>query len=390
MKKYIWAIAACIMVAGVITFVACNKDSESNQITNPSFPSAKGYSTQNQLRNVMVAYYAACDSAYQADSTTFLSVCANNDTTNFLKVTGISSEMMAAYHALALQELEDFVNDNPNFKPDENPCASCSYNALPRLGTLASATSGHMAALVPFKIGENDRQRLANCISWCEMMTTPCGMTACVSACMGEYYDEIFLPFTLKFKTYSNIYTISGRNVGCSFACETREKGSNNIIKFDFTYIDENYSGLTRISEDCVRIDFTSFSHSNIIFTMSNIKQYYDSVCFDLMINDSLANRFTLMGSHDFVSRFIEDIFAIGGTKEANPKVNPIGVVRVLGYFYMASISQDMVNLSAPMDLKDYNCYLDLDMARRSCEVNGGKPYVMHGNNHEICTYRCE
>ena len=191
------------MVAGVITFVACNKDSESNQITNPSFPSAKGNSTLNHLRNVMVAYYAACDSAYQADSTTFLSVCANNDTTNFLKVTGISSEMMATYHTLALQELEDFVKDNPSFKPDENPCTSCSYNALPRLGTLASATSGHMAALVPFKIGGNDRQRLANCISWCEMMTTPCGMTACISACMGEYINiNPYDLFGVRLKSY--------------------------------------------------------------------------------------------------------------------------------------------------------------------------------------------
>lgn len=189
MKKYIWAIAAGIMIAGVVTIVACSKDNETNQSVNPAFSSTKGGTTLNQLRNVMVAYYAACDSAFQADSTTFLSVCANNDTTNFLKVTGISSEMMAAYRTLALQELEDFVKDNPNFKPDENPCTSCSYNALPRLGTLASATSGHMAALVPFKIGGNDRQRLANCISWCEIMTTPCGMTACISACMGEYYQ---------------------------------------------------------------------------------------------------------------------------------------------------------------------------------------------------------
>lgn len=192
MKKYIWAIAAVIMVAGTITFVVCNNDNNNNQIVNPSYVSAKGGSTLDQLRNVMVAYYTACDSAYQADSTTFLSACANNDTTNFLKVTGISSEMLSAYRSLALQELEDFIKDNPSFKPDENPCTSCSYNALPRLGALASATSGHMVALAPFKIGGNDRQRLANCISWCEMMTTPCGMTACLSACMGEYKYDLF------------------------------------------------------------------------------------------------------------------------------------------------------------------------------------------------------
>lgn len=40
MKKYIWAIAAVIMIAGTITFVACNKDIN-NQIVNPSYVSAK-------------------------------------------------------------------------------------------------------------------------------------------------------------------------------------------------------------------------------------------------------------------------------------------------------------------------------------------------------------
>ena len=194
-KFFAVAIIACIMVAGAITVISCSKDSETKQTIHPSYLSTKGGSTLNQLQNVMAAYFAACDSAYQADSATFLTVCANNDTINFLKVTGISAELLSTYRTLALQELEDFVKDNPTFKPDENPCTSCSYNALPRLAAIASATSGHMAALIPFKIGGNDRQRLANCISWCEIMTTPCGMSACLSACMGEY----------NFETYGNI-----------------------------------------------------------------------------------------------------------------------------------------------------------------------------------------
>ena len=238
MKKYIWAIAAVIMVAGTISFVACNKDNDNNQIVNPSYVSAKGGSTLNQLRNVMVAYYAACDSAYQADSTTFLSVCANNDTTNFLKVTGISSEMMAAYRTLALQELEDFVKDNPSFKPDENPCTSCSYNALPRLGTLASATSGHMAALVPFKIGGNDRQRLANCISWCEIMTTPCGMTACISACMGEYYKYMKQLDLAYFTNGTTSYTFDMDNISEQLSAAILEHAGEEIIVENILVVD--------------------------------------------------------------------------------------------------------------------------------------------------------
>lgn len=187
MKKYIWTIAASIMIAGVITIVACSKDNETEQSINPTFSSTKGGTTINQLRNVMVAYYAACDSAYQADSTTFLSICANNDTTNFYKVTGISAEMLSTYRTLALQEYEEFLKDNPNFKPDDTPCLSCINDALPRLGTILSLTSGHIANVFSENIGNNTRSHLANSIYKCHQ-TKPFDMPICLSSSVGEKF----------------------------------------------------------------------------------------------------------------------------------------------------------------------------------------------------------
>lgn len=195
MKKNILAIAAAIMMVGTITFVACNKDSDTNQIVNPSYVSAKGGSTLNQLRNVMVAYYAACDSAYQADSTTFLSICANNDTINFLKVTGISSELLSAYRSLALQEYVEFLKDNPDFKFDEKPCASCANSALPRFGILSSKTSGHLSALIPLKIENDNLTHLLNCIKKCEEITTSNRLAMCLSTCIAEKYDDNYVPY---------------------------------------------------------------------------------------------------------------------------------------------------------------------------------------------------
>lgn len=51
MKKYIWAIAACIMVAGVITFVACNKEIPENNISTPQKEKA-GSSVINQFETI--------------------------------------------------------------------------------------------------------------------------------------------------------------------------------------------------------------------------------------------------------------------------------------------------------------------------------------------------
>ncbi|MBP3764030.1 MAG: hypothetical protein J6I49_09185 [Bacteroidales bacterium] len=167
MKKHILAIAAAIVVAGTITFIACNKDNDTNQIVNPSYVSAKGGMTLEQLRNAMVAYYAACDRAYQDDSTTFLSVCANSDMTNFLTITGLTSEAITDYQTLALSENEDYINKHPNLIKEVIQRFSCQEYPLPRLGKLASQTNGHLSALIPESAVEINRDHLNSIIYAC-------------------------------------------------------------------------------------------------------------------------------------------------------------------------------------------------------------------------------
>lgn len=190
MKKYIWTIAASIMIAGVITIVACSKDNETKQSVNPTFSSTKGGTTLNQLRNVMVAYYAACDSAYQADSTTFLSICANNDTTNFLNVTGITRDMLYAYQTLALSENEDYIHDYPDLIKEVSACSECQEYALSSLGELASQTQGHLSAFVPENTNEINRDHLNRIIYACQC-NNPHVMTACISGNMREMAHEL-------------------------------------------------------------------------------------------------------------------------------------------------------------------------------------------------------
>lgn len=187
MKKCIWAIAAVIMVAGTITFVACNKDNDTNHVVNPSYVSVKEDSILKQFRSVIVAYYAACDSAYRADSTTFLSICANNDTTNFYKVTGISSEMLRTYRAIMLQELEACLNNNPNFKPDEKDCLTCSDSALVKIGRIEHATKGQMANAITSN-DLIDLRSLWDTLAYCHQNSSTKRITSCISAVMGERF----------------------------------------------------------------------------------------------------------------------------------------------------------------------------------------------------------
>lgn len=198
MKKYIWTIAASIMIAGVITIVACSKDNETEQSINPTFSSTKGGTTLNQLRNVMVAYYAACDSAYQADSTTFLYICDNNDTTSFLNITGISVEMIAAYRSYVLQELNMFLSDNPNFKPEYTPNNGSLISPLQYISSIESATSGHMAELVPSYISEDIQYLILNYTYNLQTMNSTFTMTACIAANIGEYYKLNYSIYRLR------------------------------------------------------------------------------------------------------------------------------------------------------------------------------------------------
>lgn len=278
MKKNILAIAAAIMVAGTITIVACNKDSDMNQIVNPSYVSAKGGSTLNQLRNVMVAYYAACDSAYQADSATFLSVCANNDTINFLKVTGISSELISAYQSFALTENEDYIRDHPGFIKEVSPCSDCQEYALLRLGNLASVTNGHLTALIPESSVDINRDQLNRIIYACRC-SAPNIMVACISACMRDMAREQLAKKINSFWEHCD-YAYEHSPELLATACEKEDFDQFcSIINFPQRSFDE-ILGLANVSF----IDFMQ-NNPNYVFDVDTCKTCSQSSLYELWNN---------------------------------------------------------------------------------------------------------
>lgn len=278
MKKNILAIAAAIMVVGTITFVACNKDSDTNQIVNPSYVSAKGGSTLNQLRNVMVAYYAACDSTYQADSTSFLSVCANNDTVNFLNVTGISRDMLCAYQILALSENEDYIHNHPDLIKEVSACSECQEYALSRLGELASQTQGHMSALVPDNISEINRDQLNRIIYACRSNNSHV-MTACISANMREMARELLTKYLNVFWQHCDYAYVHSPDL-LETACEKEDFNQFcSIINLPERVFDE-IIGLANVSY----IDFIQ-NNPNYVFDVDTCKTCSQSSLYELWNN---------------------------------------------------------------------------------------------------------
>lgn len=182
--------AALIMMAGIVTLVACNKEvgfinAEDGQ---SSILATKGeMTTFSKLHSDMIEYYEACDNAFLKDSISFIKACEDNDTVMFLKLTGISDSLLNTICNLAKQEAEEFAVNNLNFKPLEEYCKECSKKALPRIGKIVTLTHGNTASLAKLPIEGNNRVYLEYCIRKCEMMTTPCEMSACISACMGEH-----------------------------------------------------------------------------------------------------------------------------------------------------------------------------------------------------------
>lgn len=202
MKKYIWSITACIMIVGAITIVACSKDNEHNHDSQYTAYSSKGSSTLNQLRNVLVAYYAACDSAYQADSTAFLAVCSNNDTASFLNITGISVEMVESFCSYVLQDLNSFLLVNSSFVPEHTPSNESFVFPLQNIGSIESTTSGHMADLIPSNIAEDVHRLILSNAYNIQTMESHFTMAACMAANIGDYYKLNYSLYKLRNALY--------------------------------------------------------------------------------------------------------------------------------------------------------------------------------------------
>lgn len=114
MKKYIWAIAACIMIAGVVTFIACNKD-KSTENTTPITNGAKScVSTQKQLTASINRYWKYCHDAYKENPEMFVYICGLNNMSEFLALTEIPTSLCDSIAMLSSQLLEEYMNENPD------------------------------------------------------------------------------------------------------------------------------------------------------------------------------------------------------------------------------------------------------------------------------------
>ena len=191
MKKIGSAITTISMLAGILVAVACDKDREASTLSvNNSFCPYKVSTISNQLRNAMMAFYSACDRAYHNDSTAFLSICDNNDTADFIRVTGVSSQMLLDFQALVLQELENFCALNPTYTPGENNHKEYANSPLSTIGALSGATSGHLSDLYPSSLTEYDYYNMMDAILMYAEEDSPFVITTSICALLGAYFTE--------------------------------------------------------------------------------------------------------------------------------------------------------------------------------------------------------
>ena len=191
MRKIIFASITAFMMAGIIVSVACDKDREASTLAvNSSFLPDKVSTTSNQLRNAILAFYSACDRAYQDDSTAFLSICDNNDTADFIRVTGVSCQMLLDFQTLVLQEVESISALNPTYTPGENINKEYANSPLSTIGALSGATSGHLSDLYPSSLTEYDYYNMMDAILMYAEEDSPFVITTSICALLGAYFTE--------------------------------------------------------------------------------------------------------------------------------------------------------------------------------------------------------
>ncbi len=173
--------------AGVlISVVSCNKGSETISTEN------EVYKLENinfdeyfkEAKPFELAFWEACDKAYQTDPERFTEVCESNDFEQFKKITQLNTEYFDQFKEVLLEAQAHVEADYPGIikQYQESPCNECATQSLQRIGKIVEETKGCCAS-------KAESLTYKECIFICSMacMTTlelyvPC-VIACVKIC---------------------------------------------------------------------------------------------------------------------------------------------------------------------------------------------------------------
>ena len=196
-KKFYLAIIATILIASVSFAISCGK--ENRQKTKvleqkESVLSTKSSTVWNSLKMALCEFNLACNNAYSNDSINFITICNNNDTTQFYVVTGLTHASVNNLYLLTQEAVNLFLSNNPTYEFNTEPCNQCMEEGLPWLGYALTLTHGHLPASIDdyhFPMDDTD------CWMYCGRTTSDyLQFDACVSSCLSFlWYNQHSYPY---------------------------------------------------------------------------------------------------------------------------------------------------------------------------------------------------
>ncbi len=182
-KRTIFATIAVALIAGVSIFVACTKEeNKSNTVNIQVFQKTETDQFVGYLDNAYFAVktiYRLADSAYSADSVTFMTACNTNNLDDFYSIIGLSQTQIEALTDAITEDANYFAVNHPEYPVEEEPCSDCVSSALPNLGAAVSARNGHLTQALS--------EDCKGCIFACALACVESGFCypVCVAVCSG-------------------------------------------------------------------------------------------------------------------------------------------------------------------------------------------------------------
>ena len=141
-KTTFYATAMAVMLsAGLFCIVACQKDNEKTaadkqaSAARPSKAVVLTGNVETDYANLLHYYWAACDSAYQANSTAFLAVCRSENLAALHAMTGLPSNIESQIDSLGKLRCQQYFAVHPEeLNQPLEPCQDCLSQSLNQLG----------------------------------------------------------------------------------------------------------------------------------------------------------------------------------------------------------------------------------------------------------------
>jgi hypothetical protein len=188
-KKTIIIAAIAVSVISLCTIVACSKEKGNTNTENNNLVTKYKPNDTKKLTGYINLFWQYCRNAYKNYPDSFLSICDNEEMSDFLSITQMPNTLIDSIYVVT-NRLIDNPNGNPKPTSPYDTCSTC-HASLSEVGSMIVDMSRLVDSIALYDVDFDDDYPCTltpeeGCYYHCRITSSNAAFAACIFMCFAD------------------------------------------------------------------------------------------------------------------------------------------------------------------------------------------------------------